>query len=122
MKTGALIRASVLMAASLQHMRSHPDQFDALGTIWRLPSASLSRSRTTSSMSKGDVVVLGKPPGSDEARGKPTYPAVAGLTRPARARVSSLHEAATRPAEGARLGRTGSLAALSDWLLDPRYR
>jgi geranylgeranyl diphosphate synthase type II len=27
----------------------------------------------------GDVTVLGKPPGSDEARGMPTYPAIAGL-------------------------------------------
>ena len=28
---------------------------------------------------EGDVQVIGKPPGSDQARGMPTYPAIAGM-------------------------------------------
>ena len=64
---------------------------------------------------EGDVAVIGKPPGSDKARGMPTYPAVAGLPA-ARARVRELHETATRLLKE-HGWETGSLAALSDWLL-----
>ena len=39
--------------------------------------------------------MIGKPPGSDEARGMPTYPAIAGLES-ARARVAELHAEARR--------------------------
>jgi len=61
------------------------------------------------------VQVIGKPPGSDQARGMPTYPAIAGLDA-ARARVSGLHAEAFR--QLAKHGWQDSpLADLSHWLL-----
>ncbi len=51
---------------------------------------------------EGDVQVIGKPPGSDEARGMPTYPALVGLAaaRPAGRRAARRRPS---PAGGARL-------------------
>ena len=64
---------------------------------------------------EGDVAVIGKPVGSDQARGMPTYPAMAGMAA-ARARVRDLHARAT--ALLAQHGwADGPLAALSSWLL-----
>ena len=113
MKTGALIRASVLMAASCSNTL-HPDQFDTLGRFGACVGLAFQIQDDILDV-EGDVVVLGKPPGSDKARGMPTYPAVAGLPA-ARARVSNLHEAAMELLK-AHGWETGSLAALSDWLL-----
>ena len=59
--------------------------------------------------------MIGKPPGSDVARGMPTYPAIAGLEA-ARARVGSLHEEATALLRGHGWHRS-PLASLADWLL-----
>jgi geranylgeranyl pyrophosphate synthase len=64
---------------------------------------------------EGDVDVIGKPPGSDEARGMPTYPAIAGLAA-ARTRVAELHVEASRQL-AAHGWQHSPLAALSHWLL-----
>jgi geranylgeranyl pyrophosphate synthase len=61
------------------------------------------------------VAVIGKPPGSDEARGMPTYPAIAGLDA-ARAKVRELHSEATALLR-AHGWQDGPLAALAGWLL-----
>ena len=52
---------------------ARPSACSATASAWP------SRSRTTSSTSRATCEVIGKPPGSDEARGMPTYPAIAGL-------------------------------------------
>jgi geranylgeranyl pyrophosphate synthase len=116
LKTGALIRASVLMAA---HCAPGLD---------RARHASLGRFGAAVGLAfqvqddildvEGDAALTGRPTGSDQARAMPTYPAVAGLEA-ARARVAELHsQAAHQLAEHGWDG--GPLAALADWLLARR--
>ncbi len=113
MKTGALIRASVLMAARCA--TSLPAaQYDALARFGSAVGLAFQVQDDILDV-EGDVSVIGKPPGSDEARGMPTYPATAGLDA-ARARVQALH----REAMGLLAGhgwQDGPLADLSNWLL-----
>jgi geranylgeranyl pyrophosphate synthase len=113
MKTGALIRASVLMAA-----RCSPTldarQYQALAAFGAAVGLAFQVQDDILDV-EGDVNVIGKPPGSDEARGMPTYPATAGMAA-ARAKVRELHEIATRLLREYGWQR-GPLASLSDWLL-----
>ena len=113
LKTGALIRASVLMAAYCcadlgTEQLSALDVFgERVGLAFQVQDDILDV--------EGDVQVIGKPPGSDEARGMPTYPALVGLDA-ARARVRELHAEAKR--QLTRHGWADSpLSQLSDWLL-----
>jgi farnesyl diphosphate synthase len=116
-KTGALIRASILMAAHCapglagESLRSLGEFGSLVGLAFQVQDDILDID--------GDAELIGKPVGSDEARAMPTYPAVAGL-RAARARVQELHAAA-----GAILAREGwagsPLAVLADWLLTRRH-
>jgi farnesyl diphosphate synthase len=77
LKTGALIRASVLMAAhcrpdlSLGAVAALSAFGDSVGLAFQVQDDILDI--------EGDVTVIGKPPGSDEARGMPTYPTLIGL-------------------------------------------
>jgi farnesyl diphosphate synthase len=117
LKTGALIRAAVLMAAHCSPsldaaaLRSLGDFGGLLGLAFQIQDDILDI--------EGDAALIGKPVGSDEARAMPTYPAVAGLTA-AHARVSELHGFA-----GAILERHGwshgPLAEVADWLLTRRH-
>ena len=113
MKTGALIQASVLMAA-----RCRPGlgtaRYDALARFGAAVGLAFQVQDDILDV-EGDVTVIGKPPGSDEARGMPTYPAVAGMAA-ARARVRELHDEA-RGLLAAHGWASGPLAAFSDWLL-----
>jgi farnesyl diphosphate synthase len=90
LKTGALIRASVLMAcaaaASLpQAQRDALDRYGrAIGLSFQIVDDLLDV--------LGDPAVTGKVAGSDALRGKPTYPAIAGV-QAARARATELAEA-----------------------------
>lgn len=113
MKTGALIRASVLMAA---HCRPGLDAA-ALGALARFGGLVGLAFQVQDDILdvEGDVAVIGKPPGSDEARGMPTYPAVAGLEG-ARARVRELHDEA-RGMLATHGWAPSPLSSLSDWLL-----
>ncbi len=116
-KTGALIRASILMAAHCApglaggSLRSLGEFGSLVGLAFQVQDDILDID--------GDAELIGKPVGSDEARAMPTYPAVAGLPA-ARARVHELHAAA-----GAILAREGwagsPLAVLADWLLTRRH-
>jgi geranylgeranyl pyrophosphate synthase len=113
LKTGALIRASVLMAA---HCRAGmaPDALAALGVFGDHVGLAFQVQDDILDI-EGDVEVIGKPPGSDEARGMPTYPALVGLAA-ARVKVSQLHADAN--AQLAAHGWQDSpLADLSHWLL-----
>jgi farnesyl diphosphate synthase len=113
MKTGALIRAAVLMPASCRPdlARSQTEALSrfslAIGLAFQVQDDILDV--------EGDVAVIGKPPGSDQARGMPTYTALAGLDG-ARQRVRELHAEATGllAASG---WAASPLARLSGWLL-----
>ncbi len=115
-KTGALIRASVAMAAAcapgLQlQLRNALDQYSVdLGLAFQIQDDLLDI--------EGDQELIGKTVGADQALRKPTYPAVAGLEA-ARAKMHALHASAVQAldvfADGAPL-----LVALSDWLLQRR--
>jgi farnesyl diphosphate synthase len=117
LKTGALIRAAVLMAAHCSPrldaaaLRSLGDFGGLLGLAFQIQDDILDI--------EGDAALIGKPVGSDEARAMPTYPAVAGLPA-AHARVRELHASA-----GAILGSHGwshgPLAEVADWLLTRRH-
>lgn len=119
-KTGALIRAAVLMAACC-----------ARGSPGLTPDAEAALGRYASAIGlafqiqddlldiEGDAELLGKPTGADRAHDKPTYPAVVGI-EPARRRMRELHRGALEAL--AVLGDAASpLAALSDWLVLRRH-
>jgi len=117
LKTGVLIHASVAMAALCQ---------PALGADGR---AALDRYSTAIGLAfqvqddildvEGDETLIGKPVGSDQARGLPTYPALAGLEA-ARNRVVQLHADAIA-ALASQGWDDGPLAELAAWLLGRRH-
>jgi farnesyl diphosphate synthase len=113
LKTGALIRASVLMAA---HCRPGlgDDRLEALGIFGDRVGLAFQVQDDILDV-EGDVQIIGKPPGSDQARGMPTYPATTGMAA-ARARVRQLHDEASRQL-AAHGWQDSPLADLSHWLL-----
>jgi len=115
-KTGALIRASVLMAAacapSLEpRLHAALSQFaEAIGLAFQIQDDLLDV--------LGDASTLGKPTGADRARAKPTYPAVVGVAA-AQARMRELH-ARAREALAPFGTRAEPLTQLAEWLLARR--
>jgi farnesyl diphosphate synthase len=115
-KTGALIRASVLMAATCMpalEPRLHEALVDfavAIGLAFQIQDDLLDV--------LGDPTTIGKATGADQARAKPTYPAVVGVSASQR-RVRELHE---RALEALRpFGESAEpLRRLSAWLLARR--
>ena len=109
-KTGALIGASVALAAALAPSlpeREHAalGRFAAaLGLAFQIVDDILDV--------EGDPALLGKAVGADEARHKPTYPAAVGMDA-ARARAGSLHAEAR-----AAIATFGPRAAMLGWLAD----
>jgi geranylgeranyl pyrophosphate synthase len=87
-KTGALIRASVLMAALAAHetdahRQARLDRYaQDLGLAFQIQDDILDV--------EGDAAMLGKPTGADRAKDKPTYPSVAGMAA-AKRRCRELH-------------------------------
>lgn len=115
LKTGALIHASVMMAAE-----SRPDLDDtrraaldayghAIGLAFQIQDDILDV--------EGETDILGKRAQADLARAKPTYPSVAGMAG-AKARLAELHDQAV--AALAPLDAAGPLAWLSGWLTERR--
>ncbi len=90
LKTGALIRASVLMACAAAASLRQADR-DALDRYGRAVGLSFQIVDDLLDV-LGDPAVTGKVAGSDALRGKPTYPAIAGV-QAARARATELAEA-----------------------------
>jgi len=113
LKTGALIEASVMMAT---HCRPDlpPGQVEALREFGSLVGFAFQVQDDILDV-EGDVAVIGKPPGSDLARGMPTYVAMAGIEA-SRDRVRQLHDRA-RSLLAAHGLAGGALDDLSDWLL-----
>jgi farnesyl diphosphate synthase len=112
-KTGALIHASVMMAASCSNAISLPtlqaldDYALAVGLAFQIQDDLLDV--------EGDPAIIGKATGADLALNKPTYPAVAGLDT-SRTRMHQLHTSALDAIH--RVGLSNSpLVALSNWLV-----
>jgi geranylgeranyl pyrophosphate synthase len=112
-KTGALIHASVMMAAScssdisISKLQALDDYARAIGLAFQIQDDLLDV--------EGDPAVIGKATGADLALNKPTYPAVAGVGA-SRIRMHQLHEAALDALRRENLQST-DLVALSDWLV-----
>ena len=68
---------------------------------------------------EGELEVLGKRPGQDQARAKPTYPSVVGIDA-AHTRVDLLHRSAIAALQGFSGNKTG-LIWLSDYLLNRNH-
>ena len=112
-KTGALLRASVMMAAACapeiaQAEREALAAFAApLGLAFQIQDDLLDV--------LGDSATLGKATGADRAHGKPTYPAVLGLAA-SQERLRGLHATALEALRP--FGPSAEpLRALADWLL-----
>jgi len=96
-KTGALIRASVVMAAAgcSDLDASRRDDLDhfakCIGLAFQIRDDILDV--------EGDTATLGKTQGADHARDKPTYPALMGLEQ-AKARARDLHDDALASLSG----------------------
>ena len=112
-KTGALIHASVMMAAACaakleRRSREALDQYaTAIGLAFQIQDDLLDV--------EGDAALLGKATGADHALNKPTYPSVAGVEA-ARQRMHELHARALAALQAPGL-RAAPLASLSDWLV-----
>jgi len=116
-KTGALIRACVMMAAAcapeLSHsLRAALDEYaTAIGLAFQIQDDLLDV--------EGDPALLGKAIGADQALNKPTYPAIAGV-QAARERVNELHARALRAIDVPELA-SEPLIAMANWLLNRRH-
>ena len=112
-KTGALIHASVMMAAACapnvtSPVRNSLDRYARdIGLAFQIQDDLLDI--------EGDRELLGKATGADQANNKPTYPTVAGI-EVARRRMHDLH---ARALESLRIlgAAAAPLNALSDWLV-----
>jgi geranylgeranyl pyrophosphate synthase len=116
LKTGALIRASVMMgAACAPHLEPHLERALAgfatpIGLAFQIQDDLLDV--------LSDTATLGKAAGADRERGKPTYPAVAGVGA-SQEQVRRLHGAAMESLEPLG-GRAEALRGVTDWLLARR--
>lgn len=116
-KTGALIRASVLMAAECvpeldAELYSRLNEFaTAIGLAFQIQDDLLDV--------VGDVSTLGKATGADRERDKPTHPSIIGIEA-SRERVRRLHGQALA-ALAVFEERATPLRSLADWLLSRHY-
>ncbi|AMN47510.1 geranyl transferase [Steroidobacter denitrificans] len=113
-KTGALIRACILMVAACAPdldpaIHTALDEYaQAIGLAFQIQDDLLDI--------EGDPQMLGKATGSDEAARKPTYPSVAGVEA-ARIRMHALHRHALRLLRQTPGLQSAPLASVSDWLV-----
>jgi farnesyl diphosphate synthase len=116
-KTGAVIRASVLMAAECapsldaDHYAALARFAAAVGLAFQIQDDLLDVT--------GDAAMLGKATGADSERAKPTHPAIIGIPA-SQQRVRLLHNQALKAL--APFGdRAKSLRSLANWLLSRQY-
>ena len=116
-KTGALIRASVLMAAECvpaldpKLYAALTEYAAAIGLAFQIQDDLLDV--------LGDVSTLGKATGADRERDKPTHPSIIGIEA-SQKRVNLLHQQALKVLEPFR-DRAAPLRSLANWLLSRRY-
>lgn len=116
-KTGALIHASVMMAAASADELA-PDLEDALDAYGAAIGLAFQIQDDILDV-EGDTGVLGKRVQADAVRSKPTYPSVAGMTA-ARARLGQLHDQAVAALQS--IGaEADALRWLSGWLTERRH-
>jgi farnesyl diphosphate synthase len=116
-KTGALIQASVLLAAACVPDLP-PAQHQALEGF-AVPIGLAFQIQDDLLDVLGDTQTLGKTAGADSERGKPTHPAVIGIAA-SQERVRLLHAQALASLAPFG-GRAAPLSLLADWLLSRRY-
>ncbi|MDF2181684.1 farnesyl diphosphate synthase [Neptuniibacter sp. CAU 1671] len=111
-KTGALLKAAVLMGAqcsgkaSSAQLQALNQYATAIGLAFQVQDDILDI--------EGSAEQIGKPAGSDEARHKPTYPALLGLND-AKALLASLHQQALEAL--ADLPNSEALAELANFIV-----
>jgi geranylgeranyl pyrophosphate synthase len=116
MKTGALIRASVMMGAACAPALEPPLVQALAGFAAPIGLAFQIQDDLLDVLS--DTATLGKAAGADRERGKPTYPAVLGVEA-SQEQVRRLHGQAMQSLSA--LGaRADALRAVTDWLLARR--
>jgi len=91
-KTGALIRASVLMPALAQQIDDH--RFDVLDQFARHVGLAFQVQDDILDV-EGDSATVGKPTRADSAKDKPTFPSVIGLEA-SKQRCRDLHAMAVQ--------------------------
>jgi len=117
-KTGALIRASVLMAAECVEPALDPNLYTALSRYANAVGLAFQIQDDLLDV-MGDASMLGKATGADSERAKPTHPAVIGVPA-SQQRVRLLHSQAINAL--APFGeRADALRALANWLLSRQY-
>ncbi len=117
LKTGALIRASVLMAAECVPTLD-PALYAALATFAAAIGLAFQIQDDLLDVT-GDAAMLGKATGADRERALPTHPAIIGIAA-SRGRVHDLHAQATLAL--APFGeRAAPLRSLAAWLLSRRH-
>ncbi len=117
LKTGALIRASVLMAAACEPLLEPRLQRALAGFATPIGLAFQIQDDLLDVL--GDAALLGKATAADEMRARPTHPAVIGIEA-SQERVRLLHHQALQAL--APFGeRADGLRSLADWLLARRY-
>jgi geranylgeranyl pyrophosphate synthase len=116
-KTGALIHASVMMAAACDpqldetRQRALDEYARAIGLAFQIQDDLLDI--------EGDATLLGKATGADGALNKPTYPSTVGIET-ARKRMHELHERSVAALQVGGL-RSAPLTNVSDWLVLRKY-
>jgi farnesyl diphosphate synthase len=117
-KTGAVIRASVLMAAECAAPPLDAPLYTALSRFANAVGLAFQIQDDLLDV-MGDVNMLGKATGADSERAKPTHPAVIGIAA-SQQRVRLLHNQAISAL--APFGvRADSLRSLAHWLLSRQY-
>jgi farnesyl diphosphate synthase len=117
-KTGALIRASVLMAAECASPALDPALYAALSRYANAVGLAFQIQDDLLDV-MGDASMLGKATGADKERAKPTHPAVIGVPA-SQQRMKLLHNQAINALTpfGA---RADALRSLANWLLSRQY-